>query len=83
MAGLNAALICSFAALPTRNQQQIYTHLDKALAPWCGRILMLSLKRVRTFLVSRLAGGDLRSHLNAWRHKVLCSTMQCISSSCS
>ena len=58
MAGLNAALICCSAALPMANRQRVERSFQKALnGPAYGSvILLLSAKRIRTFLASLLAG---------------------------
>ena len=57
MAKLNAALICSFAALPRLNRAHVRSHLSDTLSVWSGSILDLSLRHIRTWLVSVLPGG--------------------------
>lgn len=57
MAGLTAALICCFAGLPLASKACVESYFQKDLADWGLTILRTSLQRIRTHLISVLAGG--------------------------
>ena len=75
VAGVGAAAICGLADQPARARMRLQMYFDGELAVWRDRALILMLKEMRAFFMSRVADGALALAAQEL-HGRLCADMQ-------
>ena len=75
VAGVGAAAICGLADQPARARMRLQMYFDGELAVWRDRALILMLKQIRAFFMSRVADGALALAAQGL-HGRLCADMQ-------